>query len=56
VSSARTKSKVAAYNLLVCMAIACLGAVLTSIWGPAAGLLYIAVLACAAPLGRMVWP
>lgn len=52
----KTKGKVVAYNLIVCVALACLGAVLTSFWGPTAGLLYIAVLACAAPLGRMVWP
>lgn len=55
-SVVRTKGKVAAYNVIVCAAIACLAAVLTSFWGPTAGLAVLAVLACAVPLGRILWP
>lgn len=52
----RTPGKVVAYNLLICLALACLGIVLTLAVSPVAGLLYLAALMCAAPLGRIVWP
>lgn len=51
-----TRAKKAAYSVLICAAAACLGAALTSIWGPPAGLALLGVIACAAPLGRTVWP
>lgn len=51
-----THAKKVAYSVLICAAAACLGAALTSIWGPPAGLALLGVVACAAPLGRTVWP
>lgn len=44
------------YNLLICSAAGCLGAVATAFWGPAGGLSCLAVVALAAPLGRVIWP
>lgn len=52
----RTRGRVAAYNLLICVAAACLGVVLVLTVGPPAGLAYLGLIACAAPLGRVVWP
>lgn len=53
---ARTPGKVAAYNLLICLAATCLAIVLTLAVHPAAGLGFLAVLMCAAPFGKVVWP
>lgn len=52
----KTAVKVALYNVLICTAVACLGVVIGMIWGPAAMLPFLGVVACAVPLGRVVWP
>lgn len=52
----KVKAKVFGYNVLICAAIAGAGAAITSFWGPSAGLLYLAAVACAVPLGKVLWP
>jgi hypothetical protein len=52
----KVKAKVFGYNMLICAGIACGGAVTTAFWGPSAGLLYLAAVACAVPLGKVLWP
>jgi hypothetical protein len=52
----RTRGKVAGYSLLICAAAGCLGAVVTAFAGPLGGLVYLGIVACAMPLGRVIWP
>lgn len=48
--------KVIGYNMLICAAMAGAASLVTSIWGPPAGLLAVGTVACLMPLGKVIWP
>lgn len=52
----RTTAKVIGYNVLICAAMAGAASLVTSIWGPPAGLLAVGTVACLMPLGKVIWP
>lgn len=52
----KTAGRVAAYNLLICFALA-VAAVLTGLFfGQIAALLVLGLVACATPFGKVLWP
>lgn len=51
-----TAARVAAYNVLMCLFVAALAVVLGLLLGPGAALAVLALVACAAPLGKVWWP
>ncbi len=52
----KTTRLLVGYNLLICVAAACAVVVTTIAIAPAAGLLTLGAVMCAAPLGRVIWP
>ena len=52
----RTAGRVAAYNLLICFALAVAAVLAALMLGTAAALIVLALVACAAPLGKVLWP
>lgn len=52
----RTPARVAAYNLLICFVLAVAAVLAGLILGQIGALLVLALVACATPFGKVLWP
>ncbi len=52
----KTTRLLVGYNLLICTAMAVAAVLAIIAVAPAAGLLVLGAVMCAAPLGRVIWP
>lgn len=52
----RTSARVAAYNLLICCALAVAAILAGLLFGQVAALIALGAVACATPLGKVLWP